>query len=70
MKNLFNTLFGKELSQQTDVMDIVTNKYPKVVQDIHREFLTAGDRLLASAKYIVENHQKICIMEQEGVAIY
>jgi len=64
MKNLFNTLFGKELSQQTDVMDIVTNKYPKVVQDIHREFLTAGDRLLASAKYIIDS---ISIPNEEKV---
>lgn len=57
MKNLFKNLFqpAKEEPYFADAMEIVTNKYPKVVQEIHHEFLTAGDKLLASANEIIAN---------------
>lgn len=38
---------------ETDVMDVVKRSYPKVVQEIHKEFMTAGDKLLENANKIL-----------------
>jgi hypothetical protein len=43
----------KESSIGTDTMDVIESSYPKVVQEIHREFFTAGDKLLATANKIL-----------------
>lgn len=51
----FKDLFAPRQEVKTDVMEVVSSSYPKVVQEIHMEFMTAGDRLLESAKTIIAN---------------
>src|SRR5690348_8979761 len=41
------------------VMDEPTKGYPKIVQEIHNEFLTAGDRLLAETNLILQECEKV-----------
>lgn len=51
--NLFKSFFHTSPQVPTDTMGVVNSGYPKIVQDIHREFLTAGDSLLAKANEIL-----------------
>lgn len=74
MKKIFESFFNqpKEQPQQfVDVMEVVPKAYPKIVQEIHTEFMTAGDKLLASAKdiisrSIVENESKVNALKDYG----
>src|ERR1700676_2063656 len=52
LKNLFKT---ETNNVQTDVMDVVEKGYPKIVKEIHEEFMTAGDKLLETANNILES---------------
>jgi hypothetical protein len=53
---IFNFLKSEAKSElETDAMEVVSNTYPKEVQEIHNEFMTAGDKLLASANNILSS---------------
>lgn len=52
LKNLFKT---ETNNIQTDVMDVIEKGYPKIVKEIHEEFMTAGDKLLNKANSILES---------------
>ena len=45
----------KPITVETDVMEAVNPSYPKIVQEIHDEFMSAGDKVLAQAKEIIAN---------------
>lgn len=56
---------------QTDVMDVVSIDYPKIVREIHHEFLTAGDKLLKTAEDLLDtlsvpNQEKIAKLKDLG----
>lgn len=56
MKAFFKKLLSNEAVQEdsfTDVMEVVPRRYPQVVQDIHNEFMNAGERLLQQANQII-----------------
>lgn len=63
-KNLFKKGVETPVSVDTDVMDVVNKSYPLVVQEIHTEFLTAGDNLLRQANLLLDT---LSIPNQEKV---
>lgn len=75
---MFKNLFKKDISQglvlneiESDVMDIVNKEYPKIIQEIHTEFLTAGDRLLKNAQDLLDvlsvpNKEKVEFLKNFG----
>lgn len=55
----------------SDVMEVVEKGYPKVVQEIHHEFMNAGDKLLKTANELLDtlsvpNHEKVAKLKQFG----
>lgn len=50
---MFNFLKLKKETQEA-----VVGNYPKIVHEIHNEFLTAGDRILAEAKMVLEESKQ------------
>lgn len=68
MKTLFNELLGNTLKEivKTEVTILEkptiapkSKEYPKIVQEIHREFDIAGDKLIEEANLILGNTPKL-----------
>lgn len=68
MKTLFNKLLGntpkETVKTEVDVLEKPTitlknKEYPKIVQEIHREFDIAGDKLIEEANLILVNTPKL-----------
>lgn len=51
--NLFKE--SPKVTSETEVMEVANTGYPQIVQDIHNEFMNAGDILLSQAKSIINN---------------
>ena len=55
----------------SDVMEVVEKGYPKIAQEIHHEFMDAGEKLLKTANDLLDtlsipNQEKVAKLKQFG----